>query len=148
MSTCFRAVITFLSSSVTMTPSEMTLSTLFFISLFRLKWSSREGSLVRALQNSSMLLRLCSTEFIKQVFPKFLSPTLFRGELLLTVLSRFSFFDVLGFFAGTGGFTGSNTLFLRTLNDLPGASFSASSVSFFVRTSVLRFSRNLGASLC
>ena len=147
MSTCFRAVITFLSSSVTMTPSEMTLSTLFFISLFRLKWSSREGSLVRALQNSSMLLRLCSTEFIKQVFPKFLSPTLFRGELLLTVLSRFSFFDVLGFFAGTGGFTGSNTLFLRTRNDLPGASFSASSVSFLVRTSVLRFSKNL-RSLC
>ena len=146
--TCFKAKMTFLSSSVTMTPSEMTLSTLFLMSLFLFMRSSREGSFDKALQNASTLLRLCSTEFIKQVLPRFLSPTRFLGDFfpLLPPISWFSFFEdfIFGFLAGRMVFV-SSTRFRRARSERPVAWFSASAsrVSFLVSTRVRRLSRNL-----
>ena len=88
---------------------------------------------MRALQNSSMLLKLCSTEFMKQVLPKFFNPTRFRGDFLaplvtlmaVPLVSRFSFLDgfIFGFLAGGMGLE-SSTRFRRARRDLPGVGVS------------------------
>jgi len=147
-----RATRTFFSSSVMITPSRVKrVAWAFLDSGFLLAAVlSKEGRVFRTLQNSSILLRLCSTEFIKQVFPKFLKPTRFTVAtgasfpFLTTLLSIFCFFALFGRFSIS--LAVEFFLFLLGLNDLPGASVSLA--RFFFSKAVRRFSRSLsGVSL-
>ena len=97
---------TFFNSSVTIMPSADNLVRATLASLFVFNWCSSDGKLVKMLQNFSILLKLCSTEFIKQVLPKFFRPSLFLG-LKFFFFADF-FFDCCcnSFFSGCLGFLG------------------------------------------
>ena len=84
---------TCLSSSVTIIPSEDNLVSANLESRLVFNWCSNDGRLVNILQNLSMLLKLCRTEFIKHVFPRFRNPSRFLGPrpfLLLFCASLFN----------------------------------------------------------